>query len=95
MIGCDDLTLVRIDKSTVVGGQNDRGMTGDSFAFQFLENAPKMMVDIAQVRDAYLDRAHRYLDQLRAGCTNQGADYFLFDTKTDVRDALLKRSVRQ
>ena len=65
------------------------------FDIKFLENAPKMMVDIAQVRDAYLDRVRRYLDQLRAGCTNQGADYFLFDTKTDVRDALLKRSVRQ
>jgi uncharacterized protein (DUF58 family) len=62
---------------------------------KFLEGGPGMTVDMAQVREAYLDRLHQYLDQVRTGCSNAGADYFLFDTRTDVRDALLKRSVKQ
>jgi uncharacterized protein (DUF58 family) len=65
------------------------------YDFEFFEKAPGMVVDIAQVREAYMDRLRQYLDQVRAGCANAGADYFLFDTTTDVRDALLKRSVRQ
>ena len=65
------------------------------YEIEFLEGHPDMVVDMQQVREAYLDRLHQYLDEVRAGCTNAGADYFLFDTTTDVRDALLKRSVRQ
>jgi len=65
------------------------------YDIEFLEKAPGMMVDIVQVRDAYLDRLRQYLNHLRMGCTNASADYFLFDTRTDVRDALLKRSVKQ
>ena len=65
------------------------------YDFEFLEHAPRMVVDTAHIREAYMDRLRQYLDEVRAGCTNTGADYFLLDTTTDVRDALLKRSVRQ
>ena len=62
---------------------------------EFFESDPDMVVDMAQVREAYMDRVRRYLDELRTGCTNARADYFMVETTTDVRDALLKRSVRQ
>jgi len=65
------------------------------YDIEFLENHPQMVVDVTQVREAYLHRLSQYLDAVRTGCSNAGADYFLFDTTTDVRDALLKRSVRQ
>jgi len=65
------------------------------YDIEFLENHPGMVVDVTQVREAYLHRLRQYLDEVRTGCSNAGADYFLFDTTVDVRDALLKRSVRQ
>jgi uncharacterized protein (DUF58 family) len=58
-----------------------------------LESHEKLVVDIAQVRDRYLERLRGYLDEVRTGCTNAGADYYLVDTQMDVRDALYKRSI--
>ena len=56
-----------------------------------LETREKMLVDVTQIRDRYLERLRSYLDEVRTGCTNAGADYFLVDTLTDVRDALFRR----
>ncbi len=56
-----------------------------------LESHEKLLVDVSQVRDRYLAKLRGYLDELRTGCTNAGADYFLVDTLTDVRDALYRR----
>jgi uncharacterized protein (DUF58 family) len=65
------------------------------YNLEFLEGDPPLVVDMAQIREAYLDRLRVYLDQVRSGCTNAGAAYHLFDTRTEVRDALLKRSVKK
>ena len=64
------------------------------YDIKFLESDPDMVVDMAQIREAYLDRIRIYLDELRTGCTNVRADYCMVETTIDVRDALLKRSVR-
>lgn len=59
---------------------------------EFLETHERMNVDLAEFRDLYLQRIRGYLDELRIGCTNEGADYILVDTSTDIHDALLKRT---
>jgi hypothetical protein len=59
---------------------------------EFLESRDKMNVDIGDFRDLYLQRIREYLDDVRIGCTNEGANYLLVDTSTDIHDALLKRA---
>ena len=59
---------------------------------EFLETRDKMNVDIGEFRDLYLQRVREYLDEVRIGCTNEGANYLLVDTSTDIHDALLKRA---
>ena len=59
---------------------------------EFLETHDKMNVDIGDFRDLYLQRIREYLDDVRIGCTNEGANYLLVDTSTDIHDALLKRA---
>jgi len=59
---------------------------------EFLETHDRMNVDLAEFRELYLQRIREYLDELRIGCTNEGADYILVDTSTDIHDALLKRT---
>jgi uncharacterized protein (DUF58 family) len=59
---------------------------------EFLETHDKMNVDIGDFRDLYLQRVQEYLDDIRIGCTNEGANYLLVDTSTDIHDALLKRA---
>ena len=61
---------------------------------EFLESRRKMNVDIADFRDLYLQRIRQYLNDVRIGCTNEGANYILVDTSTDPHDALLKRATR-
>ena len=51
-----------------------------------------MNVDLGDFRDLYLQRIREYLDEVRIGCTNEGANYILVDTSTDLHDALLKRA---
>jgi len=58
---------------------------------EFLETRDRMNVDIFEFRDLYLQRIREYLDEVRVGCTNTGADYILVDTSTDIRDALHRR----
>jgi len=59
---------------------------------EFLETHKKMNVDVDDFRDLYLQRIRQYLDDLRIGCANEGANYILVDTSTDLHDALLKRA---
>jgi uncharacterized protein (DUF58 family) len=59
---------------------------------EFLETSRKMNVDIDDFRDLYLQRIRQYLDDVRIGCANEGANYILVDTSTDLRDALLRRT---
>jgi uncharacterized protein (DUF58 family) len=59
---------------------------------EFLESRKKMNVDIDDFRDLYLQRIRQYLDDVRIGCANEGANYILVDTSTDLHDALLKRA---
>jgi uncharacterized protein (DUF58 family) len=63
------------------------------YEVEALETHEKMVVDVTQVRERYLERLREYLDEVRTGCSNAGADYFLVDTLTDVRDALYRRCV--
>jgi uncharacterized protein (DUF58 family) len=63
------------------------------YEVESLETHEKMLVDITQIRERYLERLRDYLDEVRTGCSNTGADYFLVDTLTDVRDALYRRCV--
>jgi len=58
---------------------------------EFLESRDRMNVDISEFRELYLQRIREYLDEVRVGCTNAGADYILLDTSSDVRDALHRR----
>jgi len=57
-----------------------------------LETRDKLVVDFRQIRDAYLEQMHQYLEQLRRGCQEIRADYLLAPTRTDVYDVILKRS---
>ena len=57
-----------------------------------LETRDRIVVDFRQIRDAYLEQMHRYLEQLRRGCQEIRADYLLAPTHTDVYDVILKRS---
>jgi len=57
-----------------------------------LETREKLTVDFRQVRDAYLEQMHLYLEQLRRGCQEVRADYILAETRMDVYDVILKRS---
>jgi uncharacterized protein (DUF58 family) len=59
---------------------------------EFLETHDRMNVDIGDFRELYLQRIREYLDDVRIGCTNEGANYLLVDTSTDIHDALLKRA---
>ena len=59
---------------------------------EFLESRKKMNVDIDDFRELYLQRIRQYLDDVRIGCANEGANYILVDTSTDLHDALLKRA---
>jgi uncharacterized protein (DUF58 family) len=59
---------------------------------EFLETRDRMHVDIAEFRELYLQRIREYLDEVRIGCTNEGADYILVDTSTDIQDALHRRA---
>ena len=59
---------------------------------EFLESGRKMNIDLTDFRDLYLQRIREYLDEIRIGCVNEGANYILVDTSTDLHDALLKRA---
>jgi len=59
---------------------------------EFLETRDRMNVDIAEFRELYLQRIREYLDEVRIGCTKEGADYILVDTSTDIHDALHRRA---
>lgn len=59
---------------------------------EFLETREKMSVDIAEFRELYLQRIREYLDEVRIGCTNEGAHYILVDTSTDIQDVLHRRA---
>lgn len=59
---------------------------------EFLETRERMNVDIAGFRELYLQRIREYLDEVRIGCTKEGADYILVDTSTDIHDALRRRA---
>jgi uncharacterized protein (DUF58 family) len=57
-----------------------------------LETREKLTVDFRQVRDAYLEQLHLYLEQLRRGSQEVRADYILAETRMDAYDVILKRS---
>ena len=59
---------------------------------EFLETHNKMNVDVDDFRDLYLQRVRQYLDEVRIGCANEGANYILVDTSTDLHDVLLRRA---
>jgi uncharacterized protein (DUF58 family) len=65
------------------------------YEIEALETREKMLVDLALVRERYLQRVRGYLNEVRTGCSGAGADYFLVDTQTDLRDALLRRCLQQ
>ena len=52
-----------------------------------------MNVDIAEFRELYLQRIREYMDEVRIGCTKEGADYLLVDTTSDLHDVLRRRAV--
>ena len=57
-----------------------------------LETRDKITVDFRQIRDAYLQQLHLYLDELRSGCQKIRAEYILAETRTEVVDVILHRS---
>ncbi|MCL5282288.1 MAG: DUF58 domain-containing protein [Planctomycetes bacterium] len=57
-----------------------------------LETRRKLVVDLRQIRDAYLAQMQEYLEQLRRGCQEVRADYLLAETRMDAYDVILKRS---
>jgi uncharacterized protein (DUF58 family) len=57
-----------------------------------LETREKLVVDLRQIRDAYLAQMQEYLEQLRRGCQEVRADYLLAETRVDAYDVILKRS---
>ena len=57
-----------------------------------LETRDKITVDFRQIRDAYLQQLHLYLDELRTGCQKIRAEYILTETRTEVVDIILQRS---
>jgi len=57
-----------------------------------LETREKLVVDLRQIRDAYLAQMQEYLEQLRRGCQEVRADYLLAETRMDAYDVILKRS---
>lgn len=59
---------------------------------EFLETRDRMNVDISEFRELYLQRIREYLDEVRVGCANEGADYILVDTSTDIQDVLHRRA---
>jgi uncharacterized protein (DUF58 family) len=65
------------------------------YEIESMETHDKMLVDVTQIRERYLQRLREYLDEVRTGCTNTGADYYLVDTLTDIRDALFRRCMQQ
>jgi uncharacterized protein (DUF58 family) len=65
------------------------------YEVESLEGGDRLLVDITQIRERYLQRLRDYLDEVRSGCSNAGADYYLVDTLTDVHDVLLRRCVPQ
>jgi uncharacterized protein (DUF58 family) len=60
---------------------------------EFLETHDRMNVDIAEFRELYLQRIREYMDEVRIGCTKEGADYLLVDTTSDLHDVLRRRAV--
>ncbi|OQB84864.1 MAG: VWA domain containing CoxE-like protein [Planctomycetes bacterium ADurb.Bin126] len=62
------------------------------YEVEALETREKMVVDIGEIREAYLRQLREYLDEVRTGCSNVGADYILVNTNTEVHDTLHKRS---
>jgi len=65
------------------------------YEVESMEGGDKLLVDITQIRERYLERLRDYLDEVRTGCNNAGASYFLADTLTDVHDVLMRRCVPQ
>jgi len=57
-----------------------------------LETREKLIVDLRQIRAAYQEQMHQYLEQLRRGCQEVRADYILAQSRTDVYEVILKRS---
>lgn len=57
-----------------------------------LETKEKITVDFRQIRDAYLEQLHLYLDELRSGCQKIRAEYILTETRAEVVDVILQRS---
>ena len=57
-----------------------------------LETREKITVDFRQIRDAYLEQLHLYLDELRRGCQKIRAEYIMTETRMQVIDAILQRS---
>ena len=57
-----------------------------------LEGQGKMIVDLTEIRQSYLEQVRLYIDELRRGCMSVRADYIPAETKTELYDVLLDRS---
>ncbi len=57
-----------------------------------MEQEGRLTVDLAQIRESYLEQVHGYLNEIRAACSNTHTEYVLAETDREVYEALLTRS---
>jgi uncharacterized protein (DUF58 family) len=57
-----------------------------------METGRRMIVDLGQVRPAYVTQLHAYLEEIRRGCQNIRADYVMCDTRHPAYEAIVQRS---
>jgi uncharacterized protein (DUF58 family) len=55
-----------------------------------LETGERLVVEAAEIREAYNRELERYQEELRRGCLDCLAQYRLIDTRTAIEDALLR-----
>ena len=58
-----------------------------------LETGDRIVIDVEEIRGAYIGEVERYLEELRAGCSECMAKYHLLDTRTPIDELLFTRIV--
>jgi uncharacterized protein (DUF58 family) len=59
-----------------------------------LETGSRMVIQADEVKEAYSAEVQRYIDELRRGCMDCMADYYLIDTRKPIEEALHLRAQR-
>ena len=62
--------------------------------FRELETRNRMVVQTEDIRKAYAGEVQSYIDELRRGCAECRAAYYLVDTRTPVEDLLFMKVTR-